>query len=81
MDQRSSSYFQAVYNGKSPGFMLFNRFTVKGSMDTYNIDGSSSKKKLKDVFVGVFSHKCDGKSLENGDIPEQILALSASKFA
>ena len=81
MDQHSSWYFQAVYNDKSPGFMLFNRFTVKGSMDTYNIDGSSSKKKLKDVYVGVFSHKCDGTSLASTDIPNQILATSAAKFA
>ena len=61
--------------------MLFNRFTVKGSMDTYNIDGSSSKKKLKDVQVGVFSHACEKQSLENGDIPDQILAVSSAKFA
>ena len=81
MDQHSSWYFQAVYNGKSPGFQLFNRFTVKGSMDTYNIDGSSSKKKVKDVWVAVFSHECAGKVLEDGDLPEQMLALSSAKFA
>ena len=50
-------------------------------MDTYNIDGSSSKKKLKDVQVGVFSHACEKQSLENGDIPNQILAVSSAKFA
>ena len=70
-----------MYNGKSPGFQLFNRFTVKGSMDTYNIDASSSKKQVKDVWVGVFTKKCEGTNLENGDLPANLIAMSAAKFA
>ena len=81
MDQHSSWYFQAVYNDKSPGFMLFNRFTVKGSMDTYNIDASSSKKQVKDVWVGVFTKKCEKDTLGDPDLPEKLIAMSAAKFA
>jgi hypothetical protein len=80
LDQHSSWYFQALYNGKSPGFQLFNRFTVKGSLDTYNIDGSSSKKKHNAVYVAVFSHECQKDKLDDSDLPNALLALSSAKF-
>ena len=73
--------FQALVSGTSPGFQLFDRFTVKGSNTAFNIDLASTKIGIKTVDVGIFTRICEGANLATPTFAEkEILARSTLKF-
>merc|ERR1719507_2301356 len=53
----------ALTNGQSPGFQLFNRFTVKGSNAFFNIDAASARRDINNAGVGIFTRACAGTAL------------------
>ena len=86
-DRHLASYFQALTNNVSPGFQLFNRFTVKGSNAVFNIDAASARRDINNVGVGIFTRACAGTALgttANAAAPPfaagNLLARTAANF-
>ena len=57
--------------GTAPSFQLFDRFTLRGTITTHNIDGDDSKTKVTDNYVVV------RKTSSTGD----VIGCTSAKLA